>query len=155
MARAAKKPQAKTAKAKAASTDRTDTARARAKVPAPESPEAKRARYLAARSKGWSKTKAAKSAGIGRTTLYAWLDADEAFARADGEAYEEGLDDLEDIARGFAAAGSEKLIIALLQAGRPERYRHNHVVRTPDLKTDPQTVRDAILGKLARIAAAE
>ena len=84
--------------------------------------------------------RAAKTAGIGRTTAYEWRDEDEAFSRAWDAAVEDGTDKLEREAVRRAAEGtlkpvfqggeqvgeirefSDTLLIFLLKARRPKVY---------------------------------
>lgn len=62
-------------------------------------------------------------AGIGVQTYYDWRNADPAFARDCDEAIEYGTDVLEDVARARAVRQSDVLMIFLLKARRPEKYR--------------------------------
>jgi AcrR family transcriptional regulator len=84
-----------------------------------------RANFLELIGDGASITRAAREAGIGRATVYAWRDRDPAFAAAWDGAHEAGLDMLEDRARELAMAGNERLLMFLLEAGRPQKYRKN------------------------------
>ena len=65
---------------------------------------------------------AAAAAGIARSTAYAWRDADEDFAAAWADAIEDGTDRLEDVAMQRATEKSDRLILAILRARRPERW---------------------------------
>lgn len=67
-------------------------------------------------------------AGIGRTTLHLWRKADSAFDAAVEDAIDYGTDVLEDVARDRAVRQSDTLLIFLLKARRPEKYRET--VRT-------------------------
>lgn len=62
-------------------------------------------------------------AGIGRTTLHEWRAADSALDQQIDEAIEYGTDILEDVARTRAVMASDTLLIFLLKARRPEKYR--------------------------------
>lgn len=64
----------------------------------------------------------ARTAGIGRRTVYDWRDADPEFAAAWDEAEEEAVDALEKVARDRAIDGSDRMLEILLKAHRPEKY---------------------------------
>jgi hypothetical protein len=85
-----------------------------------------RERFLAALASGSSPTRAAKQAGIGRSTLYEARSKDREFARAWADAVMEGIDRLEDEAlRRATEGGSDRLLEMLLRRRRPEVYaRH-------------------------------
>lgn len=75
---------------------------------------------------GYSIESACKTEGIGRATYYDWRSADPVFAARADAAIEAGTDYLEDIARKRAVAakdGSDTLLIFLLKARRPNKYR--------------------------------
>jgi hypothetical protein len=65
---------------------------------------------------------AARAAGIPRRTAYNWRASDPAFAEAWEDAEEEAADDLEQVARDRAKAGSERMLEILLKAHRPEKF---------------------------------
>ena len=116
----------------------------------------KRQRFINALKVCGNVSEAARSAGVGRTALYAHRKADPAFA-ADWEAAAElGVEGLEDEARRRAHDGvdepltsakgliydadghpvtvrkySDTLLIFLLKGARPERYRDNVHVTAP------------------------
>ena len=83
----------------------------------------KRAKFLASLAEGNSIARAAGDAGIGRTTAYEWREVDEAFAKAWDDAVETGTDSLEDEAVRRAKAGSDTLLIFMLKARRPEKFK--------------------------------
>lgn len=89
----------------------------------------KKARFLEALRRGMSVTAAAQAIGVGRRTVYDWREADPDFASAWDEAVEDGTDLLEDEAWRRAFAGSDTLLIFLLKARRPHKYRDNHHVQ--------------------------
>ena len=93
-----------------------------------------RERFLAALASGSSPTRAAKQAGIGRSTLYEARSKDREFARAWDDAVMEGIDRLEDEAlRRATKGGSDRLLEMLLRRRRPEVYaRHARVVLRPE-----------------------
>jgi transposase-like protein len=74
-------------------------------------------------SLGNSVAAACRSARINRSTYYRWLDADEEFKKAVADAIEEGTDRLEDEAKRRAMKQSDTLIIFLLKARRPDKYK--------------------------------
>jgi len=101
----------------------------------------RKARFLAILAEGGSVKLAAEKAKIGRRTAYEWKAADPEFAAAWEEAVEAGTDALEDEAKRRAYNGvdepvfyqgeqcglvrkySDTLLIFLLKARRPEKYR--------------------------------
>lgn len=93
---------------------------------------AKKNKFLNAFAKIGSVKAAAADAGIDRTTHYTWLD-DESYKRAYERARQIAADALEEEARRRAVEGyigkdgvreySDKLLIALLKANFPDRYK--------------------------------
>lgn len=91
---------------------------------------------------------AAKAADVDRTTAYAHRNSDPKFAAAWDVALEDACDDLEGEARRRGFKGTSKpvyqngklvgtvqeysdvLLMFLLKANRPERFRDNHHVKT-------------------------
>lgn len=92
--------------------------------------KAKQQRLLDALRAGDAVGTAAAKAGIARSTFYAWRDEDAEFAAEADAAIEYGTDVLEDVAYRRAVMASDTLMIFLLKARRPERYRettrHEH-----------------------------
>lgn len=102
--------------------------------------EEKRAAFLAVLAKGYSVTAAVETAGLARSTVYAWRESDPDFAKAWAEAEESGTDRLEDVAYQRATEGvlepvyqggrlvgevrkvSDTLAIFLLKGRRPEKF---------------------------------
>jgi hypothetical protein len=102
---------------------------------------------------GGTYTSAAKKAGIGRTTLYAWMKDDQDFNDACMAAEDEGTDILEQEAMRRAAKGvlepiyhkgeqvgtvrkySDTLLIFLLKGRRPEKFK-DHVQHNVKGKID-------------------
>jgi hypothetical protein len=80
-------------------------------------------RILAKLARGWSVSAACKAAKIARTTYYAWRNEDEVFAALCDDAIEMGTDQLEDVATRQAIKGNTALMVLLLKARRPEKYR--------------------------------
>ena len=93
---------------------------------------AKKNKFLNALAKLGSVKAAAQEAGIDRTTHYTWLD-DETYKKAYERARQIAADALEEEARRRAVEGyigkdgvreySDKLLIALLKANFPDRYK--------------------------------
>lgn len=71
---------------------------------------------------------AALKTGLLRSQAYAWRYDDPAFAAEWDEAYQEGLDYLEDDVRSRARATSDKLAMFLLETQRPEKYTRRKVI---------------------------
>lgn len=71
-------------------------------------------------------TRAAKDAGIHRDTAYFERQQDPTFATEWKEALDRGVDMLEDVAKMRAYDGSDTLLIFLLKAHRPEKYRERY-----------------------------
>ena len=102
---------------------------------------ARRARFIAALGETGNVAEAARRVGIGRTCAYAARQADPAFADAWDAAIDDATDRLEAEARRRALDGveepvfyqgkpvgtirrySDRLLVVLLRAYRPERYR--------------------------------
>lgn len=100
-------------------------------------------RLLAKLAAGYSVTAACKVEGIGRSAYYDWRGADPVFAKAADEAIESGTDALEDVAKKRATApegGSDTLLIFLLKARRPEKYRERSDIQVSGSGGGPLTV---------------
>jgi hypothetical protein len=65
-------------------------------------------------------------AGIHRDTAYSRRAVSPEFAERWDDAIDDGVDALEEVARRRAFEGSDTLLIFLLKAHRPERYRDNY-----------------------------
>jgi len=72
---------------------------------------------------------AASAAGVDRSTPYRRAERDPAFAAAWAEASDDAIDTLEGEARRRALAGSDALLMFLLRAHRPQRFRESLDVR--------------------------
>jgi hypothetical protein len=83
----------------------------------------KRDAVLRSLALGNSISAACRSGRICRQTYYRWRDEDEAFGMAVADAIEEGTDRLEDEAKRRAMKQSDTLIIFLLKARRPDKYK--------------------------------
>lgn len=88
---------------------------------------------------------AASAAGINRSTPYVRANRDPTFAAAWAEAEAEAIDLLEGEARRRALAGSDALLMFLLRAHRPERYRDS-----VDVHVDLRRQAERIAAKLGR-----
>ena len=108
-------------------------------------------KFLAALRAGKSIAAAARAAGIGRRTAYDWRDRDAAFAARWDEAWEVGTDHLEDLALKGAEHGSERLLLALLKARRPDRYQRMVVEHEGSLEVLLRDASETLNQKLARL----
>lgn len=79
--------------------------------------------FLKALQKHGVVTTAAQMAGIERTTAYVERSHNEEFRKQWDKALELGVEALEDIAKVRAFSGSDTLLIFLLKANRPDKYR--------------------------------
>ncbi len=95
----------------------------------PRTRRTRKKRLLQALAAGLSVKAACEVAGIGRRTAYDWRNEDQEFASAWDEAIETGTDALEDEALSRAMNGSDTMLIFLLKARRPEKYRDTHRVQ--------------------------
>lgn len=86
--------------------------------------------FIAALGETPNVSRACVLAGIGRRTAYEWREEDPAFAAMWDDALEAACDELEAVARARAVESSDTLLIFLLKAHRPEKYRettkHEH-----------------------------
>ena len=109
---------------------------------------------------GLSITAAAQHAKVGRSPIYAWRNEDGPFASRMDDAYEAGVDTLEDLALKRAHDAdkpSDALTMFLLKAHRPSRYRERvdlkhsgelHQVKRIIMEGDPDLIEN-LEGKLA------
>jgi hypothetical protein len=146
-------------------------------------PQRARDAFIAALRDGLSIKAACEAAGIGRTTAYEMRAEDEAFAKAWDAALDDGTDVLEDEARRRALDGVERpvvamgrvakddngniikireysdtLMVTLLKARRPEKYRDRVSTELTGkgggpVETKDVSARDLIAGRLAGLAA--
>jgi hypothetical protein len=86
--------------------------------------------FLASLSGDGNVSKAAKAAHVDRSYAYDQKAADSAFSTQWESAKKLGLDSLTDVAIERAHNGSETLIIFLMKAHEPEKYRERHDVTT-------------------------
>lgn len=127
-------------------TDRTQRSRRNGR----RTPEAETT-FLDALRAGKSIAAAARSAGVGRRTAYDWRDRDPHFSARWDEAFDEGTDRLEDLALSGAEQGSERLLLALLKARRPDRYQRMQVEHTGSLEVMLSHAANTLAQKLARL----
>ena len=86
---------------------------------------------------------AARAAGIDRSTPYQRARRDPVFAAAWAEATEDAIDLLEAEARRRALASSDQLLMFLLRAHRPEKYRDRFDVRL-ELQAEAERVAERL-----------
>lgn len=109
-----------------------------------------RQRFLASLATGASISAAAKAAGVARQTPYKWRSDDKEFEERWVSSLETGTDALEDEARrrahdgvkrpvyhggkrvGYVQEHSDQLMMFLLRARRPEKYRERFEHSGPD-----------------------
>lgn len=103
-------------------------------------PEKQRAALLAKLALGFSVAAAARAAGCARGTYYGWRDEVEGFAEAADQAIEQGTDRLEDEAMRRAVHESDTLLIFLLKARRPKKYRDTFKLQHSGPNGEPLTI---------------
>jgi hypothetical protein len=130
-------------------TDRTRRSRRNSR----KTPEAE-GKFLDALRDGRSIAAAARNAGLGRRTAYDWRDRDPQFAARWDEAFDEGTDRLEDLALSGAEQGSERLLLALLKARRPDRYQRMQVEHTGSVEVMLTHAANTLAQKLSRLPGA-
>lgn len=94
-------------------------------------------------------TQAAIEAGIHRNTAYFERQRDPIFAQEWADALDRGVDMLEDVAKKRAYDGSDTLLIFLLKAHRPQKYRDT--IRTVTLNLNPDDLQDLSDDDLERL----
>lgn len=92
--------------------------------------------FLASLAEGNSVARAARDIGYSRTQVYEWRKTDPEFAMAWEDAIEAGTDELEDHAVQRAKDGSDTLLIFMLKARRPERYKERYSTETKVTTSD-------------------
>ena len=115
-------------------------------MPQKLSTPAKKKRILELLLAGRSVASAAISVGISRKQAYNWYNGDPKFAELWDNAYETGVDLLEDVARDRAVEKSDAMLTLLLKCRRPKVWNPappppEPVVNTLELKLT--TVREA------------
>lgn len=96
-----------------------------------------------------SVTEGCRAAHISRQTAYVWRREDPEFAALWEEAQEIAVDDLEAAARQRALDGSDTLMIFLLKANRPDKYREVH--RFEHSSTDDEALKQRAAALAVRI----
>lgn len=109
--------------------------------------------FLAAYAVQGNVAGAARVAGIHRSDHYRWL-ADVEYAKRFAEVEEDAIEGLEAEARKRAFAGSDVLLIFLLKASRPSKYRERVDV-TLDVRREIERLTTDPLEREAAIAEAE
>ena len=79
--------------------------------------------FLSALSKTANVSLACEESGISRQTAYRWKDENKEFSKNWDQALDDGIDMLEGIALNRARKNSDTLMIFLLKAHRPQKYR--------------------------------
>ena len=97
-------------------------------------------KLLAKLRQGDSVSAACRAQRIGRTTYYRWRREDAEFAATADDAIEEGTDMLEDVAKRRAKAVSDTLLIFLLKARRPDKYRERSTLEHTGANGGPLTI---------------
>ena len=85
--------------------------------------------FLAALAQSGNITEACKLTKVGRTTFYERRNSDPAFQSALKDAFAVATDALEAEARRRAMAGDSILLMFLLKAHRPKKFRERHEVK--------------------------
>jgi hypothetical protein len=91
--------------------------------------------YIIALAQTGNVTLSAQMAGIARGTARERYDTSPEFRKACDDAINQGIDILEAEARRRALAGSDLLLLFLLPANRPDKYRDNYHVTTSSAPT--------------------
>ncbi len=94
-------------------------------------------------------TRAAQDAGIDRDSAYYERQRDPLFAQEWADALDRGVDMLEDVAKQRAYDGSDTLLIFLLKAHRPQKYRDT--LRTVTLNLNPDDLQNLSDDDLERL----
>jgi hypothetical protein len=106
----------------------------------------KRAIFLGILADGSSSTHAAQAIGISRQSMYVRRRNDPAFATDWDDAVEAGTDCLEDEAVKRAKNSSDTLLIFMLKARRPQKFRDTFV--DPNSESNPPAINISIHGGL-------
>ncbi len=131
----------------------------------------KKRRFLERYAETASITLASRHAGVSRRTHLNWRKKDRRFETASQEALEIAIDEIEAEARRRAKDGvlepvyyggkpcgairrySDTLLIFLLKAARPEKYRDNYQGFVGEPRANREELLNSIQKKLARLAA--
>ena len=91
--------------------------------------------FLSALSKAANVSLACQESAISRQTAYRWKDEDKEFSSNWDQALDDGVDMLEGIALNRARKNSDTLMMFLLRAHKPQKYRERCDF---NLKNDPE-----------------
>lgn len=94
--------------------------------PIPQTPAGRRLAFLMEYEARGSLTAAATAAGIVRRTHYDWLEKDPEYVRDFAAAKARAIESLETVAFERAFDGSDLLLIFLLKAANPAKYRDKY-----------------------------
>jgi len=92
----------------------------------PPTPAGRKAAFLIEYESRGSLTAAATAAGIVRRTHYDWLEKDPEYVKSFEAAKLRAIDSLESVAFDRAFSGSDLLLIFLLKANNPAKYRDKY-----------------------------
>ena len=119
----------------------------------------KKERFLQAFRRSGVITHACEQSGVARPTVYRWLEKDEKFSIAFGIAVQESTEYLEQVAIKRAEEGSDQLLMFLLRAKNPERYRDRADIRVTDAREEANRIAaengldaEALLAEAERLA---
>jgi hypothetical protein len=85
--------------------------------------EIARAKFLAQLAQSGNVTESCQISGLPRATAYDWRREDQGFAQQWDAAMDRGADAMEDECRRRAMAGSDALMVFMMRALKPEKYR--------------------------------
>lgn len=94
-------------------------------------------------------TQAAADAGIDRNAAYYERQRDPVFADEWRDALDRGVDMLEDVAKKRAFEGSDTLLIFLLKAHRPDKYRE--IAKSIQVNVTPEQIEQMSDDELDRL----
>ena len=101
----------------------------------------KRTVFINALCEGWSVRGACDKARMARSAAYRWREEEPEFAAEWDAAIEEGTDVLEDEARRRAMEQYDTLMIFLLKARRPDKYKDRNQTEMTGQNGGPMTIR--------------
>lgn len=99
-------------------------AKGKSKPPATNATDRAREAFIAIFSETCNVSEGARAAGVDRSTVYRWREADPRFAAAWDEAEQVAIDSLEKVAWDRAKGGvSDRMLEILLKAHRPDKFK--------------------------------
>lgn len=113
----------------------------------------KQAQFIDLLSKTCNVTLSAKGAGISRITAYEWRNTNAEFAALWNDALQQAIELLEAEAWQRARKQSDTLMIFLLKAHKPEKYREQFTVKVDDWRS--QAIADIRAGLITYPALAQ